>query len=145
MSSDRVDFTETYEPDRNTSRVRVGSWTSDRNTQYSETWQNGSSEGSSEVTVSADGTSTEEFWEFYGDSDVERIGTSLTKFDGSVPSEYTQGEPGEDPEWDIVSDRNYDGSGTAVWTYSDGTVCDLVFRANGNCTYTCDNGQDGDC
>lgn len=145
MSSDRVEFTETYEPSKSISRVRVGAWSSDRSTQYSETWQNGNSEGSSEVSISPEGTSTEDFWELYSDSDLERIGTSLTKFDGSVHSEYTQGEPGKEPEWEIVSDVNYDGSGLAVWTYNDGTVCDLVFKANGNCTYTCDNGQDGDC
>ena len=145
VSKDRVEFTETYSPSKNVGRVRIGEWKSDQTSSYSETWENGSSEGTSDVSIAADGTSIEEFWQLYPDSDVERMGSTLSKFDGSYHQEYTQGAPGKTPDWDIVSDVNYDGSGTAVWINQDGTVCDLVFKANGNCTYSCDNGQDGEC
>ena len=52
---------------------------------------------------------------------------------------------GQEPDWEIVEDVAYDGSEVAVWTSSDGTVCDLEVDVDGDCTYECDSGQAGNC
>ena len=48
ISSDRVDYTRVYEPSKNENLERTGNWLSDHTGSYSETWKDGSSEGSSE-------------------------------------------------------------------------------------------------
>ena len=147
VSSDRVEYTSTYAPSDSTSRVQVGSWNSDYETEYSETWEDGQNEGTSEVFVDSDGSYRDEFWQVFqgNDGKIERLGVTLGAFDGSTVQDYTQGSPGQTPDWTIHAEYNYDGSGRATWVYSDDTVCDLVIKASGNCTYTCDNGQSGDC
>ena len=146
-SPDRVEYTSVYEPSGSSKRTRIGVWDSNFTDTYTESWESGQSEGTGEVTVRADGTYSESFWQvFPGNAgDVERIGTTEGRFDGSYEQDYTQGPPGKKPDWYIESIYQYDGSGEATWTHKDGTVCDLTVKSNGNCTYTCDNGQGGDC
>jgi len=147
VSKDRIEYTQTYKASGSVSSDRTGFWLSNLTGRYTETWENGQSEGSSEMDVSFDGTASEAFWAEYPSNDgrQERTGTRLYNFDGSQRAEYTQGRVGQEPDWEIVEDVSYDGSEEAVWTASDGTVCDLEVDVEGRCTYECDNGQSGNC
>jgi hypothetical protein len=147
VSPERVEYTRVYEPSNSEKWVRVGAWNSEFENHYSETWESGQQEGTNEVVIRADGTSLNEFWvEYPSDSGKqERIGTREGRFSGAEHSEFTQGVVGKKPDWDIVSDMEYDGSGTATWTHKNGTVCDLDFEADGECSYACDDGTKGDC
>jgi hypothetical protein len=147
VSPERVEYTSVYESSSAYRRVRTGAWTSDFRDSYSETWEDGQSEGTGEMAIRADGTYSESFWQvFPGNAgDLERIGTTDGRFNGGMEQELTQGSPNKIPDWYIQASYDYDGSGEATWTHKDGTVCDLTFKANGNCTYTCDDGGSGDC
>jgi hypothetical protein len=147
VSGTRVEYTRTYEPNNSEKRVRVGFWNAAMEDQYSETWEYGEEEGTNEMLIRADGTSTVEFWWSYPSNTgtMERIGVTEGFFSGATHSEFTQGPVDKKPDWDIVSDREYDGSGTAVWSHKGGTVCDLEFESNGDCSYACDDGTKGDC
>jgi len=46
---------------------------------------------------------------------------------------------------DIVADYAYDGTGTEVQTYSDGTSCELTTNEEGTCRYACTDGREGRC
>ena len=147
VSGERVEYTRTYEPSKSEKWVRVGFWNAALENQYSETWEYGDEEGTNEVTVRADGTSIVEFWRSYPSNSgtMERIGSTDGLFSGGTHSEFTQGPVDKEPDWDIVSDQEYDGSGSAVWTHKSGTVCDLDFESDGDCSYKCDDGSKGDC
>jgi hypothetical protein len=147
VSPDRVEYSRIYEPSKSEKWVRVGAWNSEYEDRYAETWESSQQEGTREVVIRADGTSVEEFWEEYTSNSgkEERIGTREGRFSGAEHSEYTQGPVGKKPDWDIVSDMGYDGAGSATWTHKSGTVCELNIKANGKCSYTCDDGTKGDC
>lgn len=147
VSPDRVDYTRIYAPSNGKKWTRVGAWDSALEDRYEETWENGEEEGRNEVVIQNDGKSIETFWHTYASNSgmQERIGTTQGHFSGAEHSEFTQGPVDKKPDWDIVSDLEYDGSGSATWTHKSGTVCELNFKASGKCSYTCDDGTQGDC
>jgi hypothetical protein len=68
----------------------------------------------------------------------------VTRFDGGAESDIVI-TCDDAPYADYHDDYDYDGSGTARYTYPDGGTCDLVTDQTGNCRYTCSDGSEGSC
>ncbi len=97
------------------------------------------------TTSQADGLSDQE-WR--GDCDPYSCeGTSARAFDGTVTSAYTAFD-GDDVYAEFSGVFAYDGSGTEEGTFfidGDTIACTYVTDADLDCTYACDNGDDGAC
>ncbi|HJN73429.1 MAG TPA: hypothetical protein QGF58_05790 [Myxococcota bacterium] len=91
------------------------------------------------------GEETQEWSQVHKDSNYVYIGTTDVAKNGFTVEDYTVAEGSEEPYADVHTERNYDGSGTGLWTFSDGTTCDLTYGADDSCVYTCSDGDSGDC
>jgi hypothetical protein len=78
------------------------------------------------------------------DSSDEMAGITTRYFDGSEVSEYSWAQDGEHVA-DITANYEYDGSGTSLYVYEDGSSCDVEVDDAGECIYTCSDGNSGDC
>lgn len=122
-----------------------GQWTSEysfvRNTSYDgpstayDTWSRVNSKG--EETQEWSRVSKSNSYVYIGGTDIAKNGFRI--------EEYTVAEGSDDPFATVHTERNYDGSGTGSWTYTDGTTCDLLYEAGDECAYTCSNGDAGGC
>ena len=73
------------------------------------------------------------------------VGTTETAKNGSYVEDYTVAVGSEPAEVEVHIERAYDGVGTGTWTYTDGTVCDVTYGGGDDCSYTCSDGDSGNC
>lgn len=71
--------------------------------------------------------------------------TEHERFDGGRESSVTILDAGGDVYVVINGDYSYAGVGEEHWSFDDGTECDLVTDAGGDCVYSCSDGSDGSC
>lgn len=71
--------------------------------------------------------------------------TVHTRFDGGREGSYTVLEDDGSLYLNLTTNYAYDGSGTETQVDADGGRCDLVVAANGDCSYSCDDGSSGSC
>lgn len=91
-------------------------------------------EGTTELTSS--GT-------MYCDDGLSCETTGKLKFDGSYEATTTEYD-GADVYATITTSQSYAGDGTAHYVFTSGVTCDVTYSASA-CTYTCDDGENGDC
>ncbi len=97
----------------------------------------------SETTV--EDLSGEEQSEWDWDDGTDTVGGSTDRlFNGKEISNYEWHRNG-DKQADIHSEINYDGSGTARYSYTDGESCTFTYDSGRGCTYDCSDGESGDC
>jgi len=75
-----------------------------------------------------------------GDSSETISGTTLRGFDGSEESVYTWEMDGED-DIEVESDYDYEGVGTTLYTFTDGSTCELSVDTDLDCSYECASGM----
>ncbi len=95
-----------------------------------------------DFTFRADGTSLREF--DLSDTNYTYRGSDETAWNGDVTQQYTILD-GKQELCEVEAEFQYDGDGTATYD-CDGEVftCEYDVRA-GDCTYSCDDGSEGDC
>jgi hypothetical protein len=97
------------------------------------------------TTSKPDGTAT---LEWSGDCSTYTCeGTTTTSFDGSTDAEYTAMD-GDSVYAEATGTHAYDGSGVEHIVYhidGDDIACDYTTDADGDCEYSCDDGEDGSC
>jgi len=74
------------------------------------------------------------------------VGTRETAKNGFSIQDYSVSEGNDAPYAEVHSERNYDGSGTGTWSFTDGLTCDVVYENWDQCSYSCSDGETGtDC
>lgn len=74
------------------------------------------------------------------DSEEKMSGTTIRYFDGSEESDYTwELDGGLDIE--IASEYNYEGEGSTLYSFEDGSTCEVVVDSSLDCEYECSSGQ----
>lgn len=117
-----------------------GSWHA--NLSRTETVEANDGSYSSQITTKPEGTADGDIAFTSGGYDY--AGTYKRRFDGGEEQALTQSDNGETVAT-IATDYNYDGSGTATYSYPDGSRCDLTVDVSQDCTYTCSDGSSGSC
>ncbi|MEE2749790.1 MAG: hypothetical protein VX519_00035 [Myxococcota bacterium] len=73
------------------------------------------------------------------DSSERLSGTTYRYFDGSEQSDYTWELDGES-DIEISSEYTYEGVGTSLYTFEDGSTCELEVDEELDCSYECSSG-----
>ncbi len=90
-------------------------------------------EGTAEGTIAFTDTSGDDF-----------SGSYKMRFDGGTEETLAETKNGAAVA-SIVTNYNYDGSGTETDTYADGSRCDFSIATDQSCTYSCSDGSTGSC
>ena len=79
------------------------------------------------------------------DDGTDRVeGATDRLFNGKEISNYEWHRNGT-KQADVHSETNYDGSGTAEYSYADGESCTFTYDSGRGCDYECSDGSSGDC
>jgi hypothetical protein len=145
VSDSRVEWSATSEYGDGSVLVEVGSWNSqhvhetvtsfDSTQLHSESVTKKKASGAAKSVWTQDDRANKWFYE----------GTTDSNKDGSYKQVFSVTAEGEaSPFVTVTIQRNYDGSGTGFLDYGDAT-CDRVYTADDSCTYTCSDGDSGNC
>lgn len=136
-SGDRVNYTR---EEADGSGVTTGSWWSDLSHTYTEDYGDS---WYADGTEYPNGDRAEEFSS--KDDTYSYAGAVEYKANGRQIWDYVARRIGEmQVEFSVYKDINYNGTGSAVWTYDDRT-CNVTYQLNGGCEYTCTDGDAGEC